>query len=213
LAIGYIPHWWALLTAIEHVQRVTGTDFAAAAKALVVAMREDAVTCRLRGRPDTSSLIPPERWYSATIESDGSVLFDEASPNPRHAPERQHIEVWREDVLRWWWAEATETPSAQQETKDRPAPNTAPQPTRCGRKHGSGQIDDELALREMLDNLATGKCPSVYAAAKAVAARGEPRHSTDADIKRRYRKFRDRWGTEPAAGKTWADVAHQLHRN
>ena len=81
-----------------------------------------------------------------------------------------------------------------------------PQPAKGGRKLGSGSVDDETALQRMLKLLAAGKRPSVLAAARKVAAEGKPHQSVDADVSRLRRKFRQRWGTNPPEGKTWADV-------
>jgi hypothetical protein len=68
-----------------------------------------------------------------------------------------------------------------------------------GRKPGSGLIDDEHSLHEMLRLLAEGT-PSVWAAAKPLA--GE----NDSTRRRLAKKFRERWGCNPEAAKTWRDV-------
>ncbi|HJU20608.1 MAG TPA: hypothetical protein VJ770_29515 [Stellaceae bacterium] len=80
---------------------------------------------------------------------------------------------------------------------------------RGGRHPGSGQRDDEEALRGMLALLAAGKAASVYAAAKIVVSEGKPAHSAEAEIHRLRKKFSGRWGNEPPPGKIWADVGHE----
>jgi hypothetical protein len=84
---------------------------------------------------------------------------------------------------------------------------------RRGRKAGSGGIDDESKLREMLGFLAAKKATSVYNAARKVAAQHFAEQNRPAAIARLRRKYSALWGTVPPEGKTWADVAHELHIN
>jgi hypothetical protein len=81
---------------------------------------------------------------------------------------------------------------------------------RRGCKAGSGEIDDEPKLQEMLGLLAAEKATSVYNAARKVAALHFAEQNRPAATDRLRRKFRLRWGTEPPEGKTWADVLHQV---
>jgi hypothetical protein len=81
-------------------------------------------------------------------------------------------------------------------------------PSRRGRKKGSGTKDDDSSLRAMLDLLADDKAPSVLAAAKIVAKGTEPLagNSDESRIDRLRHKFSAKYGTEPPSGKTWEDV-------
>ena len=67
-----------------------------------------------------------------------------------------------------------------------------------GRKPGSGLIDDEQSLYEMLPLLAEG-APSVWAAAKSLAG------GNDSTRRRLARKFAAKWGCNLEPGKTWRD--------
>jgi hypothetical protein len=89
----------------------------------------------------------------------------------------------------------------------------AASPGQPGRKPGSGEIDDESKLREMLELLATKKATSVYSAAGKVAAQHFAEQNRPAATGRLRRKFSAGRGTEPPAGKTWADVGRELHIN
>jgi hypothetical protein len=75
----------------------------------------------------------------------------------------------------------------------------APEKGHRGRKSGSGLIDDEQSLNEMLRLLVEG-APSVWAAAKPPAV------GNDSTRRRLARKFGARWGCSPGSGKTWRDL-------
>jgi hypothetical protein len=77
---------------------------------------------------------------------------------------------------------------------------------RRGRKPGSGRINDDQLLVEMLHLLVTG-VPSVWAATEQFA------DGNDSTRRRLLRKFIDKWGTEPLPGKTWKDVEDELKAN
>jgi hypothetical protein len=114
-------------------------------------------------------------------------------------------------VLQEWFSGAPATEStgavgAAHALEGRATAGERSQLAKGGRKPGSGSIDDETALRRMLKLLATGKHPSVFAAAREVAVERMPHQSADADVDRLRRKFRKRWGTDPPEGQTWADV-------
>jgi hypothetical protein len=81
-------------------------------------------------------------------------------------------------------------------------------PGRGGRKKGSGSINDEPRLREMLRLLAENKAVSVHAAAKKVARTKKANQSIASEVSRLRRKFAERWGTELPTGRTWADAEH-----
>jgi hypothetical protein len=102
--------------------------------------------------------------------------------------------------------------SQHRRTDPEPALRRAP-PGHGGRKKGSGSKDDDATLREMLHLLANEQARSVYHASGKVATLAGKSHSRDADRARLRRKFRDKYGTEPPAGKTWRDVAHELNMN
>jgi hypothetical protein len=109
-------------------------------------------------------------------------------------------------------AEIAVTPPPNAETAAKPLLSSPPKGA-PGRKPGSGAIDDEECLRQMLELLAAGgKAPSVHAAAKAVAATA-PEHTRDTLVSRLRKKFANRWGTEPPPPKTWADIARELASN
>jgi hypothetical protein len=78
---------------------------------------------------------------------------------------------------------------------------------RRGRKPGSGLINDDQPLMEMLHLLATGEAPSVWAAAGRFAGGNE---STQ---RRLSTKFGDKWGKDHPPGKTWKDVEGELKTN
>jgi hypothetical protein len=115
MPVGYIPEWWPLLTAIEHVRLVSETTISEAAVSLNIPLREGKIKSRYRGQPlggiaghyeGWGGEIAPEQWYRAQVYADGSVEFIVNFPTlerpfglgrPRH-----HVEVWRADVLRYW---------------------------------------------------------------------------------------------------------------
>jgi hypothetical protein len=78
-----------------------------------------------------------------------------------------------------------------------------------GRREGSGAFDDTAPITEMLQLLASEKATSAWDAATKVA-KSMPSHSLEATTSRIYRKFRDRYGTDPPPGKTWSDIEHEL---
>jgi hypothetical protein len=92
-----------------------------------------------------------------------------------------------------------------------PAP-VAPPKGRPGRKPGSGSFDDDHALQEMLQLLASNKAASVNAAAHQIVNSGKVKKTGgDASAARRLgQKFAAKFGTEPPLGKTWTDVASEL---
>ena len=87
-------------------------------------------------------------------------------------------------------------------------------PGRGGRKKGSGSINDAERIRAMLCLLAGRQANSVHQAARKIAqSMKEPIQSRDADVSRLRSKFANDHGTEPPAGRTWADVAAELNAN
>jgi hypothetical protein len=91
----------------------------------------------------------------------------------------------------------------------------APEKGRPGRKRGSGSLDDDNVLLEMLWLLADGKAASVHAAARCVVDLGVAKITTSAEsvVTRLRGKFAARFGTELPLGKTWSDVAHTIQYN
>jgi len=78
---------------------------------------------------------------------------------------------------------------------------------RGGRRKGSGALDDTAPMAKMLQLLACEKATSAWDAATKVA-KSTPGHAFEATRSRIYRKFRDRYGTDPPPGKTWRDIEH-----
>ena len=99
-----------------------------------------------------------------------------------------------------------------------PAPplpeGVAPKKGRRGRKPGSGSIDDDQALREMLRLLSNNEAASAHSAARAVVAVGVAYRTTsdESAVGRLRTKFATRFGTEPPPGKTWGDVEDELKK-
>jgi hypothetical protein len=89
--------------------------------------------------------------------------------------------------------------------RTRPAVAEAGPTGNRGRKPGSGEIDDNPALRGMLGLLATTKSLSAWSAA------GEFADGNDSIRRRLYKKFRLKWGTCPPPKKTWRDVERELN--
>jgi hypothetical protein len=98
----------------------------------------------------------------------------------------------------------------------RPATAAAPQnPTRRGRKKGSGTKDDSSSLRAMLDLLADGKARWVSEAARMFVEgrdliEGNNETSKQNWVERLRHKFAEKYGIEPSSGKTWNDVRKEL---
>jgi hypothetical protein len=85
---------------------------------------------------------------------------------------------------------------------------------RKGRKPGSGSFDDTDGLRRVLDLLADNRAKSLNEAAGKVANVGPVLgQSIGAYQLRLRRKFRQRYGTDPPARQTWADVRAGLVAN
>ena len=81
---------------------------------------------------------------------------------------------------------------------------------RRGRRKGSGEIDDNAPIAEMLRLLASGEAKTVWDAAGKVPG-SAPGQSLDATRRRIYRKFRDLYGTDSPQGKTWSDIECELN--
>ena len=81
-----------------------------------------------------------------------------------------------------------------------------------GRKDGSGALNDDPHLLEMLRRLSIKDAVSVRNAAVKVQP-DAPGASPEATIKRLTKKFSDKFGTEPPPGKTWADVEREYKSN
>jgi hypothetical protein len=79
-----------------------------------------------------------------------------------------------------------------------------------GRKPGSGALNDDAPI---LDNLAVGATPSVYAAADKAVDRAQYTGTRVNARRRLARKFSKRFGTEPVEGKSWAEVERELNLN
>jgi hypothetical protein len=77
-----------------------------------------------------------------------------------------------------------------------------------GRKPGSGAIDDDTRLLEMLHLLAEDVSPSIFGAAGKVVEENYAGASRDSARRRLARKFGGRFGKEPPAGQTWKEVEH-----
>lgn len=87
----------------------------------------------------------------------------------------------------------------------------APKKGRPGRKPGSGSIDDDNALQEMLRLLANEEAASVHAAAQCVVTSGTAKStsSIESTVKRLRVKFTAKFGIQLPPGKTWNDIARE----
>ncbi len=146
--------------------------------------------------------------FAAWALSVGFSIPSELAPLASRAADPRALVEAAETTTR----SSEETPPPTAETSE---PKTkGALPVRGGRRKGSGSIDDSERLRRMLHLLASGQAVSVHAAARAVLSLiAAPGHSQEADIARLRRKFSAGYGTEPPAGKTWADVAQELNTN
>jgi hypothetical protein len=81
---------------------------------------------------------------------------------------------------------------------------------RGGRRVNSGARDDAAPIAKMLQLLASEKATSVWDAATKVA-KSMQGHALEANTRRIYRKFRERYGTDPPPGKIWSDIEHELN--
>jgi hypothetical protein len=82
-----------------------------------------------------------------------------------------------------------------------------------GRRPGSGAIDDDTRLREMLHLLAEDASPSVYGAAGKMVEDNCIGASSESAQRRLARKFGKRFGKKPPAGQTWKDIEHEHKLN
>jgi hypothetical protein len=105
MAADYLPDWWPLLTAIQHVARIRKRGRKDADQAVLGALYGGRISGRHHGQP--KGPIARERWARATIYPDGTVEFlgDPRFPHlqpPFSGLPGFQIEVQRTDVLKCW---------------------------------------------------------------------------------------------------------------
>lgn len=162
---------------------------------------------------DGTDMVPRDFWIDKT---------------PQYVRGASGFRFRREDVLALWPDPPGQTlqalssirpkpphkPTATANSSTTPSPAAEPRAHGSpGRKRGSGSIDDTEQLREMLCLLASGRVPSVHAAAKQVTVTKVVGQSRDANIARLREKFRRDPGTNLPKEKTWADIADELKPN
>jgi hypothetical protein len=140
---GYMPEWMPLLEAIEHVQRIVGSNPREACDRVRLLLRDGRVKSRCAG---TEQHIKPVTWYRATVFEDGRVEFGD---DPRYSLLRPpilgrphvEIEVRRNEVMKWW-------PAAAERATEKPAPGPDPLPRATGAAAVIGNEQQQEQIRK-----------------------------------------------------------------
>lgn len=155
------------------------------------------------GRLKPREPIPEIEFADCVLQKFNGRFVYLSNPETRGSPLAgwQHLRL-RADKARAIWLRGETAP-----LETNRGMTEGPAAGKGGRKPRSGTIDDEDALRRMLEILAQGEAPSVFAAAGIVTKVGGLEGASVESIRRRLsRKFTERYGTEPPSGRVWSDI-------